>query len=186
VKIVILDGRTLYPDRAAWSGLDPFGEVVYHDVSTADQVPERAAGTEILLTNKSPIREATIDRLPDLRFISVLATSFDCVDVAAARRRSIPVSNVPVYGTASVAQYTFALLLELCHHVAVHDQAVRAGEWSSQPDFSLRKTALVELAGKSMGLAGYGRIGHRVAELARAFGMRVLAYDPIARGHAGG
>jgi glycerate dehydrogenase len=111
----------------------------------------------------------------------VLATGFDCVDVAAARRRGIPVSNVPVYGTDSVAQYTFALLLELCHHVAMHDEAVRDGEWSGQPDFSIRKTRLVELAGKTMGIAGYGRIGHRVGELARAFGMAILAYDPVAQ-----
>jgi glycerate dehydrogenase len=181
VKIVILDGRPLYPDRAAWSGLDTFGEVVYHDFSAADEVAERAAGAQILLTNKSPIREAVIERLPELRYITVLATGFDCVDVAAARSRGIPVSNVPVYGTASVAQYTFALLLELCHHVAVNERAVRDGEWSGQPDFSIRKTRLVELAGKTMGIAGYGRIGRRVGELARAFGMNVLAYDLVAR-----
>src|SRR4051812_44214708 len=186
VKIVILDGRTLYPDRAAWSGLDAFGEVVYHDFSSADEVAERAAGAQILLTNKSPIREAVIDGLPELRYITVLATGFDCVDLAAARRRGIPVSNVPVYGTASVAQYTFALLLELCHQVALHDRAVRDGEWSGQPDFSIRKTTLVELAGKTMGIAGYGRIGRRVGELALAFGMNVLAYDPVAQASSSG
>jgi glycerate dehydrogenase len=181
VKIVILDGRTLYPDGAAWSGLDRFGEVVYHDVSAAEEVPQRAAGAAILLTNKAPIREAVIERLPELKFIAVLATGFDCVDVAAARRRGIPVSNVPEYGTPSVAQYTFALLLELCHHVAVHDRAVREGEWTHQPDFSLRKTRLVELAGKTLGIAGYGRIGRRVGEIGRAFGMHVLAFDPVPR-----
>ncbi len=178
MKIVVLDGRTLAPEGPAWAGLERFGELVYHDVSTAEEVPARAAGAAILLTNKSPIRENVIAGLPDLRFITVLATGFDCVDLAAARARGIPVSNVPVYGTASVAQYTFALLLELCHHVALHADAVRAGEWTAQPDFSLRKTTLVELAGKTMGLAGYGRIGQRVAELARAFGMQVIAYDP--------
>jgi glycerate dehydrogenase len=182
VKIVILDGRTLYPDRAAWSRLDPFGEVVYHDVSTAEDVPQRAVGAAILLTNKSPIREATMDGLPELKFITVLATGFDCVDVVAARRRGIPVSNVPEYGTPSVAQYTFALLLELCHHVALHDRAVRDGEWTKQPDFSLRKTRLVELAGKALGIAGYGRIGRRVGEIGRAFGMHILAFDPAPRG----
>jgi glycerate dehydrogenase len=178
VRIVVLDGRTLAPEKEAWVGLQRFGDLVYHDVSTADEVQARAAGAAILLTNKSPIRQDLIDRLPDLRFITVLATGFDCVDLGAARARGIPVSNVPVYGTASVAQYTFALILELCHHVALHADAVRAGEWAAQPDFSLRKTRLVELAGKTMGLAGYGRIGHSVAQLARAFGMQTVAYDP--------
>jgi glycerate dehydrogenase len=178
VKIVILDGRTLAPEREAWAGLDRLGEVVYHDVSTADQVLERAAGATVLATNKTPIRQSVIDQIPDLRFITVLATGFDCVDLAAARKRGIPVSNVPVYGTPTVAQYVFALLLELCHHVVLHADAVQAGEWAQQPDFSLRKTRLVELDGKTMGIAGYGRIGQRTGEIARAFGMKVLAYDP--------
>jgi glycerate dehydrogenase len=178
VKIVILDGRTLAPEREAWAALDRLGEVVYHDVSAADQVVERAAGATIVVTNKTPIRADAIERLAELKFITVLATGFDCVDLAAARRRGIPVSNVPVYGTSSVAQYVFALLLELCHHVALHADAVRQGEWTRQPDFSLRKTRLVELAGKTMGSAGYGRIGRRVGELARALGMQILAYDP--------
>jgi glycerate dehydrogenase len=181
VKIVVLDGRTLYPNREAWAGLDRFGETVLHDVSTAEEVPGRAAGAAVLVTNKAPIRAATIESTPELRFITITATGFDCVDLAAARRRGIPVSNVPEYGTLSVAQYTFALLLELCHHVALHADAVRAGEWTRQPDFSLRKTSLHELAGKTMGIAGYGRIGRRVGELARAFGMQTLAYDPAPR-----
>ena len=178
MKIVVLDGRTLDPDRQAWAGLAELGEVVFHDFSTAEEIPGRAAGAAVLVTNKSPIREGVIATLPELRFITITATGFDCVDLAAARRRGIPVSNVPEYGTSSVAQYVFALLLELCHHVALHADAVRAGEWTRQPDFSLRKTPLVELAGKTMGIAGYGRIGRRVGELARAFGMSTLAYDP--------
>lgn len=178
MKIVILDGRTLAPEREAWAGLDHLGEVVYHDVSTAEQILVRAGGATILATNKTPIRQAVIDRLPDLRFITVLATGYDCVDLAAARQRAIPVSNVPVYGTPNVAQYVFALLLELCHHVVLHAEAVQAGEWARQPDFSLRKTRLVELDGKTMGIAGYGRIGQRTGAIARAFGMNVLAYDP--------
>jgi glycerate dehydrogenase len=122
-----------------------------------------------------------IESTQELRFITILATGFDCVDLAAARRRGIPVSNVPEYGTFSVAQYVFALLLELCHHVTLHADAVRAGEWTRQPDFSLRKTPLHELAGKTMGIVGYGRIGRRVGELARAFGMHTLAYDSAPR-----
>lgn len=177
MKIVVLDGRTLAPEREAWSGLERFGEVVVHEHSSPDETPGRAAGAAILLTNKTPLRAELLERLPDLRFISVLATGFDCVDLDAARRRGIPVSNVPEYGTDSVAQYVFALLLELCHHVALHADAVKAGEWTSQPDFSLRKTPLIELSGKTMGIVGYGRIGRRAGALARAFGMNVLVYD---------
>ena len=174
VKIVVLDGRTLAPDRSAWAGLDRLGELVLHDFSTAEEIPVRAADAAILVTNKSPIREELIAGSPELRFITVTATGYDCVDLAAARRRGIPVSNVPEYGTLSVAQYVFALLLELCHHVALHGDAVRAGDWTRQPDFSLHKTPLRELANKTMGIAGYGRIGRRVGELAQAFGMDIL------------
>jgi glycerate dehydrogenase len=180
VKIVVLDGRTLAPDRSAWAGLDRLGELVLHDFSTAEEISVRTAGAAILVTNKSPIREELIAGSPELRFITVTATGYDCVDLAAARRRGIPVSNVPEYGTLSVAQYVFALLLELCHHVALHGDAVRAGDWTRQPDFSLRKTPLCELAGKTMGIAGYGRIGRRVGELAQAFGMHILACDSAA------
>jgi glycerate dehydrogenase len=177
VKIVVLDGRTLAPERAAWADLNRFGTVVIHDVSTAEEVASRAAGATILITNKAPISGGLIGRSPELRFITVTATGFDCVDLDAASRRGIPVSNVPEYGTLSVAQYVFALLLELCHHVASHAEAVKAGEWTRQPDFSLRKTPLFELAGKTMGIVGLGRIGRTVGELARAFGMTTLAYD---------
>ncbi len=180
VKIVVLDGRPLATDRAAWAGLERLGELVLHDYSTAEEIPIRAAGATILVINKSRIDAELIERLPDLRFVTVTATGFDCVDLAAARQRGIPVSNVPVYGTLSVAQYVFALLLEMCHHVALHDQAVRAGEWTRQPDFSLRKTPLCELAGRTLGIVGYGRIGRRVGELGRAFGMHLLACDPLA------
>jgi glycerate dehydrogenase len=180
VKIVVLDGRTLAPDRSAWACLDRLGELVLHDFSTAEEISVRAAGAAILVTNKSPIREELIAGSPELRFIAVTATGYDCVDLAAARRRGIPVSNVPEYGTLSVAQYVFALLLELCHHVALHGDAVRAGDWTRQPDFSLHKTPLCELAGKMMGIAGYGRIGRRVGELAQAFGMHILACDSAA------
>lgn len=177
MKIVVLDGRPLAPEREAWAELDRLGEVAVYDFSTPEEVRSRSAGAAVLITNKAPIRADLIEESPDLRFIAVTATGFDCVDLAAARRRGIPVANVPEYGTDSVAQFVFALLLELCHHVVLHAEAVRAGEWSHQPDFCLRKTPLIELAGKTMGIVGYGRIGQRVGELARAFGMAVLAYD---------
>ena len=186
MKIVVLDGRPLAEDRAAWAGLDKLGEVEFHLYTAPEEVAARARGAAVLVTNKAPIPARLIDELPELRFITMMATGFDCVDVAAARRRGIPVSNVPVYGTQSVAQFVFAVLLELCQHVAKHAEAVRAGEWTSQPDFSLRKTPLIELAGKTMGIVGLGRIGRRVGELARAFGMSVLAYDLIPTSVAGG
>jgi glycerate dehydrogenase len=181
MKIVILDGRPLFADRAAWSGLDQFGEVMLHQASSAEEVRARALGAEILITNKSPIRADFIAESKGLQFISVTATGFDCVDIAAARGRGIPVSNVPVYGTRSVGQYVFALVLELCHHVSLHDAAVRALEWTNQPDFSIRKTPLIELAGKTMGIVGLGRIGECTAELAHAFGMKILAHDSSQR-----
>lgn len=175
MKIVILDGRPLAADRAAWSGLDRFGTVEYHDFTPPEDVPVRARGAAVLVTNKAPIRAPFIETAHDLRFVTVTATGFDCVDVAAARQKGIPVSNVPVYSTHSVAQFVFALLLELCQHVARHAEAVTLGEWTNQPDFSLRKTPLFELAGKTMGIVGLGRIGRQVAEIARGFGMTVIA-----------
>jgi glycerate dehydrogenase len=181
MKIVVLDGRPLCALRAGWSGLDQFGELELYEASKADEVRSRALGAEILITNKAPIRASLMEESPELRFVSVTATGFDCVDIAAARKRGIPVSNVPVYGTRSVAQYVFALLLELCHHVSLHDQAVRAGEWTNQPDFSIRKTPLIELSGKTMGIVGLGRIGECTALLAHAFGMKVLAFDSFQR-----
>ncbi|MDR3618922.1 MAG: D-2-hydroxyacid dehydrogenase [Paludisphaera borealis] len=178
MKIVVLDGRTLNSDRNAWAGLDSLGEVAYYEISQPEDVLERAVGATILVTNKFPLRRDLIAKLPDLKFITVTATGFDCVDLDAARERGIPVSNVPEYSTHSVAQFTFALLLELCQQVGLHAEAVKAGEWTNQPDFSLRKTPLVELAGKTLGIAGYGRIGRRVADVASVFGMNVVAYRP--------
>ena len=185
MKIVVLDGRPLSADRKAWAGLDRLGEVEVYEFTPAEQVPARAEGATVLVTNKAPIGPAVIDHSETLRFITLTATGFDCVDVAAARRRGIPVSNVPEYSTDSVAQFVMALLLELCHHVGRHDQAVRDGDWSSQPDFSIRKSPLIELAGKTMGIVGYGRIGRRVGELAEAFGMSVIAYSPSRRAPEG-
>jgi glycerate dehydrogenase len=177
VKIVVLDGRPLASERIAWAELDRLGELEVYEFSKPEEIRSRAAGAAVLITNKAPIRAGLIAESPALRFIAVTATGFDCVDGPAARRRGIPVSNVPEYGTNSVAQYVFAMLLDLCHHVTVHAAAVRAGEWTRQPDFCLRKTPLIELAGKTIGIVGYGRIGRRVGELARAFGIAVLAHD---------
>jgi glycerate dehydrogenase len=174
-KIVVLDGRTLSADDNPWTALYDLGEVEIYDRSSEEEVLTRSRGAAVLIVNKAPVRARAIEQAPDLRLIAVSATGFDCVDAAAARRRGVAVANVPEYGTHSVAQCTFALLLELCHHVGAHADAVRAGEWGRAPDFCFWKTPQIELAGKTMGLIGFGRIGRRVGELAHAFGMEVLA-----------
>lgn len=176
MKIVVLDGRTLSADGNSWEALAKLGEVETYERSSDDEVLARARRASVLITNKAPVPAAVIEQAPALRFIAVSATGFDCVDVAAARRRGIPVSHVPEYGTGSVAQFTFALLLELCHQVGLHAQAVRAGEWARSPEFCFWKTPQTELAGKALGIVGLGRIGRRVGELAHAFGMPVLAH----------
>jgi glycerate dehydrogenase len=177
MKIVVLDGYTLAADGNSWDALLPLGEVEVHGRSTPAELAERARGAAVLISNKARIPAAVIDGSPELRFIAVSATGFDCVDVAAASRRGIPVSNVPEYGTDSVAQFTFALLLELCHHVGRHAEAVTGGDWGRSPDFCFFRAPLIELAGQTMGVVGFGRIGRRVGELAHSFGMRVLAHS---------
>jgi glycerate dehydrogenase len=177
MKIVVLDGDTLAADSNSWAALGQLGEVEIHGRSSAGEVRERAQAAAVLITNKAPVRAEVIAQAPHLRFIAVSATGYDCVDVEAARRRGIPVANVPEYGTDSVAQIALALLLELCHHVGLHADAVQAGEWSRAADFCFWKTPLIELAGKTLGVVGFGRIGRRVGELAHAFGMAVLAHS---------
>jgi glycerate dehydrogenase len=179
MNIVVLDGHTLNPGDLDWRGLEAYGEVTVYDRTPAEKIVERAEGAEITLTNKTPLREATLDRLPDLRYIGVLATGYDVVDTEAAAARDIVVTNVPTYATQAVAQMTLALLLELCHHVQAHGTAVKEGAWSASPDFSFWNTPLVELAGKTMALVGFGRIGRATAKLADAFGMTVLAVEEL-------
>ena len=180
MKIVVLDGYTLNPGDNPWDEVAALGELVVHDRTAPQQVVERAAGAGIVLTNKTPLTAQDLERLPELRYISVLATGYNIVDTAAAARRGIPVSNVPVYGTDAVAQFVFALLLELCHRVGLHDRLVREGEWTKSGDYSFWKVPLVELAGRTLAVVGFGRIGRRVGELAHAFGMKVLAVEPPA------
>ncbi|MDF2926799.1 MAG: glycerate dehydrogenase [Paenibacillaceae bacterium] len=175
MKIVVLDGYTLNPGDLSWSGLESLGAVTVYDRTQAVEIVDRAREADIVLTNKTPLTASTLEQLPNLRYIGVLATGYNVVDVEAAGRRGIPVANVPDYGTQSVAQFVFALLLELVRQVGRHAGAVRAGEWASSPDFCFTLTPMVELAGKTMGLIGYGRIGRQVADIARAFGMKVIA-----------
>ncbi|MBT4979656.1 MAG: D-2-hydroxyacid dehydrogenase [Gemmatimonadetes bacterium] len=178
MKIVALDGHTLNPGDNPWDPVAALGDFSVYDKTPDELVLERAAGAQVLLTNKVPLTPAVFDALPDLQFVSVTATGFNVVDTEAARARDIPVSNIPVYGTDSVAQYAMALLLELCHHVGHHDNAVHQGGWKNSGYWSFWETPLMELAGKTIGLIGFGRIGQRVGELAHAFGMEVWAYAP--------
>ena len=177
MKIVVLDGYALNPGDLSWSGFTELGELTVFDRTPAHQAVQRAAHAEAVLTNKVALPRSVQEQLPALRYIGVLATGYDIVDVEAARHRGIVVTNVPEYGTFSVAQHTFALLLELCHHVGLHSESVRRSEWSRNPDWCYWKTPLIELAGKTMGIIGLGRIGRQTARLAHAFGMRVIAHS---------
>lgn len=175
MKIVVLDGFTLNPGDLSWDALAALGEVEIHERTGPDELRERAAGAEILLTNKTPLDAEAFAALPELRFVGVLATGVNVVDLDAAARHDVLVANVPAYSTASVAQMTFALLLELCHRVQRHSDAVKSGVWSACEDFCFWHHPLVELEGRTMGLVGFGRIGRRVARIADSFGLRVIA-----------
>lgn len=175
MRMVVLDGYTLNPGDNPWEAVAALGELTVHDRTAPGQVVPRSAGAGILLTNKTPISAETLSALPELKFISILATGYNIVDVAAAAERGVVVSNVPVYATDAVAQFTFALLLELCHRAGDHASAVAGGRWAACEDFCFWLAPQVELAGKRMGIVGFGRIGRRVGQLAHAFGMEVLA-----------
>ena len=179
MKIVVLDSHALNPGDLSWDTLRAIGELQVFDRTAKDQIVERARDAEIVLTTRAPLPEQILRQLKKTRYIGVLFTGYDVVDTKAARDLKITVTNVPTYATASTAEFTFALLLELCHHVGLHAEATRAGEWSRSTDFTFRKTPLIELAGKTMGIIGLGRIGRRVAEIAMAFEMRVIAADQI-------
>ena len=179
MKIVVLDGHALNPGDLSWDALRAIGELQVFDRTADDQIVARAQDAEIVLTTKTRLSAQILRQLKKTRYIGVLFTGYDVVDVKAARELGIAVTNIPTYGTASVAEFTFALLLELCHHVALHSEATRAGEWSRSADFTFRKAPLVELAGKTIGIIGLGRIGRRVAEIALAFELRVIAVDEV-------
>jgi glycerate dehydrogenase len=175
MKIVVLDGYTLNPGDLSWEALKTLAPAEIYDRTESDQIVPRARPAELVLTNKTPLSAETLRQLERLRYIGVLATGYNCVDVKTARELGVTVTNIPTYGTASVAQFTFALLLELCHHVQPHSDAARAGQWSQSMDWCFWLTPLVELAGKTMGVIGFGRIGRQVGQIAHAIGMRVMA-----------
>jgi glycerate dehydrogenase len=181
MNIVVLDGYTLDPGDLSWTPLEALGACTVHRRTPPELLLERARGAPILLTNKTRLGRQAIEALPGLRYIGVLATGYDVVDVAAAREHGVTVCNVPDYGAASVAQHTFALLLELTNQVGEHARLVRAGEWTRRGEFSFAATPLVELAGSTFGVVGAGSIGRRVAHIAQALGMRVVA---AGRSHA--
>lgn len=174
MKIVILDGYTLNPGDLSWDELKKFGEVVIFDRTPADKVAERGEGASVLITNKTPIGEDVFNQLTELKYIGVTATGYNIVNTAAAKTRGVVVTNVPGYGTASVVQLTFALLLELCLHVQRHSDAVKEGRWAASADFCFWDFPLMELAGKTMGIIGFGNIGQQAGDVATAFGMQII------------
>jgi glycerate dehydrogenase len=182
-KIVVLDGYTLNPGDLTWKDLEALGQYIIYDRTDPKEVVPRAKDAEIVLTNKTALSSDAIKQLPKLKYIGVLATGYNIVDTETARTRSIPVTNVPAYSTQSVAQMVFAHLLNLAQHVAHHAETVRCGRWTSNPDFCYWDMPLIELAGLTMGIIGFGRIGRAVAKLALAFGMKVIAYDIVTPPH---
>ncbi|NCC90946.1 MAG: D-2-hydroxyacid dehydrogenase [Spirochaetia bacterium] len=175
--IVILDGYTLNPGDLGWEGFEAFGDVTIYDRTEQQQILSRLGSADIVITNKTPLDAQTIAMAPNLKYIGVLATGYNVVDIEAARRRGVVVTNIPTYGTDAVAQFAFAMLLEIAHHVQHHSDAVKEGRWTNHQDFCFWDYPLIELAGKTMGIIGYGRIGQAAARIARAFGMQVIAYD---------
>jgi glycerate dehydrogenase len=180
-NIVVLDGYTLNPGDLDWSELRSLGNCTIHNRTLPDEIIHRANEAEIVLTNKTVLSKEILEQLPRLRYIGVLATGYNVVDIAAAKKLSITVTNVPAYSTHSVAQTVFALLLELTHHAGHHSAEVRNGRWSANPDFSFWDFPLVELRGKTFGIVGYGNIGQAVARIAAAFEMNVVISTRTAR-----
>lgn len=177
MKIVVLDGYTENPGDLSWSGLEKLGDLTVYDRTPADKVTERIGAAEAVYTNKTPITKETLNACPNVKFIGVLATGYNIVDVETAKAKGIPVCNIPTYGTDAVAQFAIALLLELCHHIGEHSDCVKKGDWTNSPDWCFWNHPLVELAGKTMGIIGFGRIGRKTGQIAQALGMKVIAYD---------
>lgn len=180
MKIVVLDGYTLNPGDLDWSGLEALGECTIYErtsLTDVDGIINRIGDAEVVYTNKTPLTREVFDRCPNIRFVGVLATGYNIVDIKAAREKGIPVTNVPTYGTAAVGQFAIALLLEICHHIGHHDESVHEGGWERNADWCYWNYPLIELDGKNMGIIGYGRIGQSTGRIAQAMGMNVLACD---------
>lgn len=177
MKIVVLDGYTLNPGDISWDGFNDLGELTLYDRTPEEEIIERVGKAEIVLTNKTPLSSETLKHLPHLKYIGVLATGYNIVDIESTNNQGIVVTNTPAYGTASVSQMAFALLLELCHHVQRHSDSVMAGKWSASSDWCFWDYPLVELQDKTIGIFGFGNIGHKTADIATAFGMNIMAHN---------
>ncbi|TYC84732.1 D-2-hydroxyacid dehydrogenase [Acetobacterium wieringae] len=177
MKIVVLDGYALNPGDLSWDSLKKLGELTVYDRTPEAEVAGRIGDAKIIFTNKTPITKETLERCPQIKYIGVLATGYNVVDVVAATERGITVTNIPSYGTDAVSQFAIALLLELCHRIGDHADSVLAGDWANKPDWCYWNHPLIELSGKTMGIIGYGKIGQRTGHIAQAMGMTVLAND---------
>ena len=175
MKIVVLDGYCENPGDLSWAGFEALGDFACYDRTPASEIVKRIGSADAAIINKTPISRETMDACPNLKYVGVLATGYNVVDIDAAHEKGITVTNIPTYGTDSVAQFAFAMLLEICHHVAHHSQAVHEGRWEKNPDWCFWDFPLVELAGKTMGIIGFGRIGQTTGRIAKAMGMTVLA-----------
>lgn len=177
MEIVVLDGYALNPGDLSWDGLKKLGAVTVYDRTAEDEVVKRIGAAEIVFTNKTPITKETLAVCQQIKYIGVLATGYNIVDVLAAKERFIAVTNIPSYGTNAVSQFAIALLMELCHRIGDHSASVLSGEWTNNPDWSYWNYPLIELSGKTMGIIGFGKIGQRTGHIAQALGMKVLAND---------
>lgn len=188
MKIVVLDGHTENPGDLSWSGLEDLGDLKVYDRTPMDEdeIIRRIGDCEAVYTNKTPITENIIKSCPKMKFVGVLATGYNIIDMDAAGRYGVTVCNIPTYGTDAVAQYTFALILEVCHHVGAHSDSVHSGKWAESVDFCYWDYPLIELKGKTLGIIGTGRIGMAVAKIAKAFGMNVIAYSRTQRENSDG
>lgn len=179
MNIVILDGYTENPGDLDWKGFKELGGLTVYDRTAKADIIMRIGNAEVVITNKTPITREVMDACPNIQYIGVLATGYNVVDVDAAREKGIPVCNIPIYGTAAVAQFAIALLLEICHHIGHHSEEVHNGKWENNVDWCFWDYPLIELAGKTMGIIGFGRIGQETGKIAKALGMKILAYDMI-------
>jgi glycerate dehydrogenase len=176
-KIVVLDGYTLNPGDMSWDSLKAFGELTVYDRTPVSKVAERIGNSSIVFTNKTPLTKEVLDACPSIKYIGVLATGYNVVDYEYAKVKGIPVANVPAYGTDAVSQFAVALLLEICHHIGEHSKSVASGQWANSEDFCYWNYPLIELAGKTLGIIGMGRIGAGTARIAQAMGMNIIGYD---------
>jgi glycerate dehydrogenase len=177
MKIVVLDGYTENPGDLSWEGFEKLGELTVYDRTPEDKIPERIGGAEAVITNKTPITKTVLETCKNIQYIGVLATGYNVVDYETAKAKNIAVTNIPTYGTDAVGQFAIALLLEICHHIGHHDDAVKKGRWEKNADWCFWDYPLIELAGKTMGIIGFGRIGQTTGKIAGALGMKVIAFD---------